>query len=73
MIAVLQFGSAVCAFMAAAFWFQSAYPSAAEMSYEGISLLTQSLNKASRLNRLAAGFSGISAGLAGIATLYGIV
>jgi hypothetical protein len=64
----LQIGSAVCAFVAAFFWFRSATTDAPPMTYEGSERLKAWLDKAAQNNRWAAGFAGISALLAGIAT-----
>jgi hypothetical protein len=67
-VAELQIGSAVCAFVAAFLWFRSATTDAPPMTFEGTEHLKAWLDKAARNNRWAAGFAGISALLAGIAT-----
>ena len=64
-----QIGSAICAFIAAFFWFRSATTDAPPMTYEGIERLKLWLDQAARNNRCAAAFAGISAVLAGVATL----
>ena len=65
----LQIGSAICAFVAAFFWFRSATTNAPPMTWEGIGHLKPWLDQAARNNRWAAAFAGVSAALAGIATL----
>ena len=71
-IAILQFGSAVSAFMAAWFWFRSAASKAPEMTWDGVGDLTSWLDQSARNSRWAAGFAGASAVFAGISTLFGI-
>jgi hypothetical protein len=70
-IASLQYASAFFAFIAAAFWFQSATTPAPPATYEGIDRLPAWLDSAARLNRRAAAAACISAVLAGFATLGG--
>jgi hypothetical protein len=65
----LQIGLAICAFAAAFFWFRSATSDAPPMTYEGIESLKPWLDQAAGNNRWAASFAGVSAVLAGIATL----
>jgi hypothetical protein len=69
---LLQIGSAICAFVAAGFWAWSASGEAPKMTFKGIGDLTPYLNQSAQRNRWAAGFAGLSAALAGIATLCGI-
>ena len=57
---VAELGSAICAFLAAVFWFRSAVPSP-PMNYEGIGALREALNKAVHRNRWAAAFAGTAA------------
>ena len=69
----LQTASAICAFVAAWFWFRSATGKAPETSYQNIGRLPRWLNQAARYNRWAALFAGVSAVFAGMATLCGIL
>ena len=64
--------SAICAFIAAFFWFRPAITSAPPMTWEGIGHLKPWLDQAVRNNRWAAAFAGVSAALAGMATLAGL-
>ena len=71
-IVLLQIGSAVSAIAAAVFWFLSAF-NVPPMTYEGMERLEAVLNQAALRNRWAASLTGVSALLAGIATLAGLV
>lgn len=69
--ALLQIGSAGCAFVAAGLWWWSALGDAPPMTFDRIEDVQGWLNQAAQRNRWAAGFAGLSALLAGIATLLG--
>jgi hypothetical protein len=68
----LQICSAVCAFLAALFWFLSAASKPPEMTFEDIDNLTSWLRQSAEYNQWAACFAGASAVFAAVATLFGI-
>jgi hypothetical protein len=67
-VAWLQIGSAICALAAAVFWFLSA-TTPPPMTYQGMEHFPGWFKKTVLFNRWAAGFAGLSALLAGGATL----
>jgi hypothetical protein len=56
----LQIGSALMGIFAAVLWFRSSASKAPPMTYEGVERLEGFLESASRLNRWAAGVTGLS-------------
>jgi hypothetical protein len=60
MVFWLQIGSALTGLVAAVLWFRSSASKAPPMTYEGIERLKGFLDGASRLNRWAAGVTGLS-------------
>lgn len=74
MVSALNIASAAAAFFAATFWFLSAAgPLPMMQTYWGSAPSTDpfvsALNSSAQMNRYAAGFSGLSALLFGLATL----